>query len=145
TGKLADQPASEPKAAMLDWIASHGLLDPLQPTDDKPAKTLSSLLDQYHQIEKMIHPPMYSVASTEGGASDESIFIRGNPKTPGPVAHRRLLEAIAGPNQPLPARGSGRLELAMRITDPSNPFISRVMVNRVWHHLMGKGIVPSMD
>jgi len=44
------------------------------------------------------------------------------------------------------ARGSGRLELARQMTDPAvNPLIARVMVNRVWHHLFGRGIVASVD
>jgi hypothetical protein len=31
------------------------------------------------------------------------------------------------------------------MTDPANPLISRVIVNRVWHHLFGRGIVASCD
>jgi hypothetical protein len=41
--------------------------------------------------------------------------------------------------------GSGRLQLADRIADANNPLTSRVMVNRVWHHLIGRGIVASVD
>jgi hypothetical protein len=75
---------------------------------------------------------------------DERVFIRGSPKTLGAEVPRRFLEALAG--ERISARGSGRLELARRMTDPAaNPFISRVMVNRVWHHLFGRGIVPSVD
>jgi hypothetical protein len=46
-----------------------------------------------------------------------------------------------------PARGpgSGRLELARQMVDPANPFASRVIVNRLWHHLFGLGIVPTPD
>jgi hypothetical protein len=40
---------------------------------------------------------------------------------------------------------SGRLELAQWITDTRNPLPSRVMVNRIWHHLFGAGIVRSVD
>src|SRR5205807_6997775 len=36
--------------------------------------------------------------------------------------------------------------LAKQVTDPQlNPFLARVAVNRVWHHLFGRGIVPSVD
>ena len=41
--------------------------------------------------------------------------------------------------------GSGRLDLADRIADPANPFTARVMANRVWHHLLGRGIVATVD
>src|SRR6185436_19118237 len=71
---------------------------------------------------------------------------RGNPKTAGPVTPRRLPRALAGTDQPRPpANGSGRLALARKIADPANPLTARVMVNRVWHHLFGRGIVASVD
>ena len=43
------------------------------------------------------------------------------------------------------AEESGRRELAQWITDPSNPLTARVMVNRIWEHLFGQGIVKSVD
>ncbi|MEZ5301941.1 MAG: DUF1553 domain-containing protein [Verrucomicrobiales bacterium] len=46
--------------------------------------------------------------------------------------------------EPVQAAGSGRLDLARQMVDPDNPFASRVIVNRVWHHL-GRGIVPTPD
>lgn len=42
-------------------------------------------------------------------------------------------------------RGSGRLELADWLTDPDNPLVSRVFVNRVWMHLFGEGLVRTVD
>jgi hypothetical protein len=76
----------------------------------------------------------------------ESVFIRGNPRAPGEVVPPRLLEALAGPAPLDPPRGSGRLELARQLTDPAcNPFLARVAVNRVWHHLFGRGLVASTD
>src|SRR4029079_18173104 len=39
----------------------------------------------------------------------------------------------------------GRLELAGKVTDPANPLTSRVLVNRVWHHLFGRGLVATVD
>ncbi|HEX8911563.1 MAG TPA: DUF1553 domain-containing protein, partial [Humisphaera sp.] len=70
---------------------------------------------------------------------------RGSPRRPGDVVPRRFLEAIDGPEPIKAARGSGRLELAERLVDPANPLVSRVYVNRVWHHLFGRGIVASTD
>jgi hypothetical protein len=40
---------------------------------------------------------------------------------------------------------SGRLELAASLSDPRNPLVSRVIVNRLWHHLFGVGLVPTTD
>ena len=50
------------------------------------------------------------------------------------------------PGQPtVNVHQSGRLELAEWLTSPQNPLASRVIVNRVWHHLFGDGLVKSVD
>ena len=42
-------------------------------------------------------------------------------------------------------RGSGRRQMAEWLVSPGNPLTSRVIVNRIWHHLFGQGLVRSMD
>ena len=81
----------------------------------------------------------------DGDGVDEHIFIRGNPKTPGDTVPRQFLTALSNSKNTCFKSGSGRLELAHYMTDPSNPFLARVMVNRVWLHLFGRGIVPTPD
>jgi hypothetical protein len=84
-------------------------------------------------------------AMWDGTTVKDHVFVRGNPKTPGEEVSPRFLEALAGP-APFKSSGSGRLELAKQMTDPAvTPLVPRVMVNRVWHHLFGRGIVPSVD
>ncbi|MCA1685485.1 MAG: DUF1553 domain-containing protein, partial [Planctomycetia bacterium] len=88
-------------------------------------------------------------AIVDGSGVDEHLLIRGSSRTPGAEVPRRFLEAIAG-DSPLidPSKtetGSGRLALARQMVGPSNPFAGRVIVNRVWHHLFGRGIVASVD
>jgi hypothetical protein len=86
-----------------------------------------------------------AMAILDGNGVNEHVFLRGSYKTPGEVVPRRFLEALAGA-EPLAAHGSGRLELARQITNSAiNPFITRVLVNRIWHHLFGRGIVASVD
>lgn len=77
----------------------------------------------------------------DGNGLDENIFVRGNPKLIGENAPRRFLEAVDGKSRELFSVGSGRRELAERLLDSGNPFTARVMVNRVWLHLFGRGIV----
>ncbi len=50
-----------------------------------------------------------------------------------------------GKNIPIPANASGRLELARWIASPANPLTARVFVNRVWHWLLGRGLVATVD
>jgi hypothetical protein len=54
------------------------------------------------------------------------------------------LEALAG-KRPPPAHGSGRLGLAEQMVGVSNPLLPRVMVNRIWQHHFGEGLVRSVD
>ena len=43
------------------------------------------------------------------------------------------------------ARADRRVRLASWLTSPENPFFTRSLVNRVWFHLMGRGIVEPVD
>ncbi len=75
-----------------------------------------------------------------GPAADEYLLIRGNAGAPKEIVPRRFLEAFGG------GAHEGRLELAARMCDPRvTPLVPRVAVNRIWHHLFGRGLVPSVD
>jgi hypothetical protein len=69
------------------------------------------------------------------------VLLRGNPNNPGPVVPRQFLEVLAGPKRQPFKHGSGRLDLARAIVDPKNPLTARVLVNRVWLHHFGAGLV----
>lgn len=86
-----------------------------------------------------------AMAMFEGNGVDELLLIRGSTRTPGDPVPRRFLTALGGEGSGGYGPGSGRLELAEQLLAEDNPFTSRVMVNRVWHHLMGRGIVPTVD
>lgn len=81
----------------------------------------------------------------DGSGEEEHIFVRGNTKNVGPIAHRRLMTALDGGRPLANTERSGRLELADRVLADDNPFPARVAVNRVWQVLFGRGIVPSPD
>lgn len=78
--------------------------------------------------------------------TDTEVRIRGEAERIGPTVPRGFLSAFQVPGAPAIAEGSsGRLELAQWLTDPKNPLTSRVIVNRVWAHLFGQGIVQTVD
>jgi hypothetical protein len=77
---------------------------------------------------------------------DAAIRIRGEAEKHGPIVPRGFLSVVQVPGAPVVnVRQSGRLELAQWLTSPRNPLVSRVMVNRVWHHLFGSGLVKTVD
>ena len=85
-------------------------------------------------------------ALLDGNGIDQCVLLKGSAARPGEVSPRRFLEAIDGPDQPAwPRHSSGRKELADRVLDPTNPLTARVAVNRIWHHLFGRGLVPTTD
>jgi hypothetical protein len=56
-----------------------------------------------------------------------------------------LQVATVGPPPEMPTSESGRRELAAWLASENNPLTARVIVNRVWHHLFGVGIVRTVD
>jgi mono/diheme cytochrome c family protein len=140
---LVDGDAETGLSQLSDWLVRHSDLfvaefksDAIDTFLAEQSRCLSGL-----RLESRLAPAML-----DGSGVDEHVFVRGNPKNLGDLAPRRFLEALAGPT-PLNSRhGSGRLELARQVTDPTiDPFLARVMVNRAWHHLFGRGMVASTD
>ncbi|NIP93720.1 MAG: DUF1553 domain-containing protein [Akkermansiaceae bacterium] len=81
----------------------------------------------------------------QGHARDLAIHRGGDPNVPGEVVPRRFLGAFpfrdGAPRRF--ERGSGRLDLAEAIVEEAAPLAARVIVNRVWHHHFGRGIVST--
>jgi len=86
-----------------------------------------------------------AMAMMDGTGEDDHVLIRGNSSKPGDLEPRHFLTAVAGDHPMQIESGSGRLELARQINSTTNPLKNRVIVNRIWHHLMGRGIVPTTD
>ena len=85
-------------------------------------------------------------AILDGNGIDQCVLLKGSAARRGDRVPRRFLEAIDGASQPSwPEHSSGRKELADRVLDPANPLTARVIVNRIWHHLFGRGLVPTTD
>lgn len=75
------------------------------------------------------------------GTFDVRVHRRGDYNNLGEVVPRRMPVVLAGETQPAIAKGSGRRELAEWVGSKANPLTARVMVNRIWLHHFGAGIV----
>jgi hypothetical protein len=98
------------------------------------------------QRARQLYDPGFVVGVIDGDHIQSPVFIRGSLKnlSKEKVPHR-FLTAISDTTSVFPDQGSGRLEFAQNIVNPDNPLTARVMVNRIWHHIFGRGIVETVD
>ncbi len=135
--------SSDPR--LKDWLLSHwdrivpGQKAPLEDLAKAYAQKSQDLLGQV-QWQSRTAPGMW-----DNSAEQEHLLIRGNARNPADLVERRLLTVLQQSPPQFDPHGSGRLQLAHQMLAPDNPFASRVAVNRVWHYLMGRGIVRSVD
>jgi hypothetical protein len=127
-----DTPALE----ALDTLLRDGLLS----TD-----SLAPVVAQLAQLESRVPVPTRALAMTEGTGRDEKVFVRGSHKILGEIAPRLQMATCFTEKKNLTPTGSGRLEFANLLASPEHPLTARVMVNRLWKHHFGMGIVPSVD
>lgn len=100
-------------------------------------------LKKYRELEAKVPIPKLTPGILDGAPFDQALFERGNHKKPAHKVPRRFLEAID--ETPYPKNTSGRLELATDLLREDNPLTTRVIVNRIWHHIFGHGIVRTPD
>ena len=107
---------------------------------------LKTTLDSSLNLEKSLVNTSFFYGVNDGFAINSPIFNRGSYQEPSEEKiPRRFLSALPLGDVPFKSKGSGRLELAEAMLHKDNPLTSRVMVNRIWHHLFGKGIVETVD
>jgi hypothetical protein len=118
-----------------DWLAKHpALAGPAAPEAAEYAAARKKIAATV-RAESRLAPAIMA-----GPPADEYLLIRGNGAAPKELVPRRFLDAFGG------GGGRDRLDLARRLIDAgATPLVPRVLVNRVWHHLFGRGIVPTVD
>jgi hypothetical protein len=93
------------------------------------------------ELERLRMGPFIHALTEGPKPANVQVLLRGNPETPGEEAPRRFLAILGGERMPAVTHGSGRLELANAIADKNNPLTARVLVNRLWQHHFGVGLV----
>lgn len=78
--------------------------------------------------------------------TDVPLLKRGEISNPGKAVARGFPAVFnLAITEQLPKDVSGRLELAKWLTQPNHPLTSRVMINRIWKHVFGEGLVATVD
>ena len=137
-------------AQLANWIVTHQPLFSLE----EYKSPLTGLAEAEAALAKQVQwESKLAPAMLDGNGVDELLLVRGNSNTPKDPVPRRFLEAFHGQEMTTvtekgmaktsPFSGSGRRELALEMLRSS--LVSRVAVNRIWHHLFGRGIVPTVD
>lgn len=98
----------------------------------------SEILGQAHQLAEILPPVRRVIAMAQGTDEDAHVYIRGSHQNVGEVVPARFLEVLGGET-------ATRLKLADEVATLDNPLTARVITNRIWHHLLGTGIVPTVD
>jgi hypothetical protein len=130
---------SEGDRLFLDAFIRSGQL----PTSLAELPAVATDVLEYRRLEGEIPLPRRVPGVMEGTAYDAPLLSRGDHRKPMDPVPRGYLPLID--SHPYATQGSGRLELANDIADPGNPLTSRVLVNRIWHCLFGRGLVGTVD
>ena len=130
---------SAEQAGFLDYFVRSGLL----PVTLAELPAVEETVNRYRQLEREVPLAQLAPGFQEAAAFDQPLFTRGRHTQPAEPVARRFLEALGG--TAYLTRQSGRLQLADEVASPTNPLTARVMVNRVWHHVFGKGLVATVD
>ncbi|MEW4569091.1 PSD1 and planctomycete cytochrome C domain-containing protein [Tautonia sp. JC769] len=127
--------------------ATYPLVEMLDTGKERDAQRaiFKRLLGERDELLKSLPEFGWAYAVSEGEPTDTRIHLKGDHERLGAVAPRGFLTILGGQQVPAEEPGSGRHALAGWITDPENPLTARVLVNRVWQHHFGEGIVRTAN
>lgn len=109
-------------------------------------KKIEDLAAKIAKLVQMDAPEQALAVRDIDQPTDSPIYRRGDFQNLGDVVPRGFLAAVSSStSHAIPHGTSGRAQLATWLTDSENPLTSRVLVNRIWHHLFGKGLVRTVD
>ncbi|HEY1174381.1 MAG TPA: DUF1553 domain-containing protein [Verrucomicrobiae bacterium] len=136
---------TEPQRALLDYFVRRGLL----PNDANGiGSNGASLIATYRKLEAEVPVARRAPGVLETVGEDAPLMPRGDHLKPGDLVPRGFLQVLGKADFGFKGDKShhtGRLELAESIADAKNPLTARVMANRIWQHLFGRGIVATVD
>jgi len=134
--------AGLPEVRWINWLIGNELLENRKDLSPR----LNRLVSAYRNLESRLSTPriISSMGDVDPGF-DAPLLEKGDAKRPGDPVPRGYLTLLNATGSAFRTPGSGRRELAEIIASADNPLTARVMVNRLWHHVFGRGIVATVD
>lgn len=117
-------------------LSRRGLLEGLR-LDNAPAECRASL--------PPFAPPDRALAIAQGSPETTRRLERGNHRMPAEVVPPQVPRALGLDPALSESEQPSRRMLAQALVDPDNPLVHRVMVNRIWAHAFGEGLVATRD
>lgn len=112
----------------------------------RTANELTRLSAKLAVVDENGQPRSYCMGVQESERpKDARLLVRGEIDQPAQTVSRGFPQVLCSTTPDIPTDSSGRLEFARWVGSRENPLTARVMVNRVWKHLIGRGIVPSTE
>ena len=119
---------------------------------DAAVAAVETAKQKLRDLQKLAPPEPEITMSVKDSTSpkDGHIHLRGQVRVLGDKVPRGFLSVVdihadTHEDVRIPNDASGRLQLARWLTSPNHPLTARVMANRVWHYLMGEGLVRTVD
>jgi hypothetical protein len=144
----------EVRVSIENWLSQASSPEEITQINDLLSKKSPVLLSakQKEALKKIgvltmeVKDSVFFSGVTDGFKIESPVFIRGNHlELSADAVPRAFLPSISGGASAINNLGSGREEMVEAILAPENPLTARVMANRIWHHLFGRGIVESVD
>ena len=144
-GTLSNTSNAVAQATLANWIVQNPVLLNTE-TPKALHQAAQDFITGQDEIARRVQWESHTaVGWFDGTGVDENVLVRGKPFQPGAVSPRSLPAVFISSRAITTTDSSGRYELAQQLVDPVNPLVARTMVNRVWHHLYGRGIVATVD
>lgn len=135
--------ANSASPADLEWINTALRQGQLS---SRLSPKMKALWEQRQGLLKKAYDPSSFEGIVAGSKSYSPVFIRGDHRKPDSVeVVHQFLTALSDASARLDPQKNPRKAFADRMLAPENPLTSRVMVNRLWHHVFGTGIVETVD
>ena len=111
----------------------------------RTANELSVLSAKLAVVDDQGNPRSYCMGVQDHDqARDARVLARGEIDQAGQSVRRGFPRVLSDGDVQI-KKGSGRLELARWIASEENPLTARVMVNRIWEKMIGRGLVTSTE